>query len=103
MPRFAIYRNPGRNRDIPFVVQIQSNRLERSTGRVVIPLIRRIGSAPPDHPLTPHLYVEGEDVFANPLDLATIPATRLGTAVGVLAEPDQDTIIRALDELISRA
>jgi len=103
MPQFAIYRNPGRNRDIPFVVQIQSSRLERSVGRVVMPLVRRSGSAPPHHPLTPHLRVDGEDVFANPFDLATVPAARLGTALGVLPERDQDTIIRALDELISRA
>ena len=82
MPQFAIYRNPGRNRDIPFVVQIQSNRLERSVGRVVMPLVRRSGRAPPDHPLTPHLHVEEEDVFANPLELATVPATRLGAAFG---------------------
>lgn len=104
MPQFAIYRNPGRNRDIPFVVQIQSSRLERSVGRVVMPLVRRSsGSAPPDHPLTPHLEIEGENVFANPFDLTTIPAARLGSAVGVLAERDQDMIIRALDELVSRA
>jgi len=102
MPQFAIYQTPGRNRDIPFVVQIQSNRLERSVARVVMPLVRRYGTAPPDHPLTPHLHVEGEDVFANLFDLATIPAARLGADVGVLAERDQDTIIRALDELISR-
>ncbi|AFW02845.1 CcdB cytotoxin-like protein [Gluconobacter oxydans] len=103
MPQFAIYRNPGRNRDIPFVVQIQSNRLERSVGRVVMPLVRRSGSAPPNHPLTPHLHVEGEEVFANPFDLATVPTSRLGAIVGVLPEHDQDMIIRALDELVSRA
>ncbi|WP_046899440.1 CcdB family protein [Gluconobacter oxydans] len=99
MPQFAIYRHPGRNRDIPLIVQIQSNRLERSVGRVV----RKSGSAPPDHPLTPHLRVDGEDVFANPFDLATVPAAQLGTAVGVLPDRDQDTIIRALDGLVSRA
>ena len=103
MPQFAIYRNPGRNRDIPFVVQIQSSRLERSVGRVVMPLIRRSGSAPPDHPLTPHLHVEEEDVFANPFDLATVPTTQLGAAIGVLPERDQEAIVRALDELVSRA
>lgn len=67
-----------------------------------MPLVRRSGSAQPDHPLTPHLEIEGENVFANPFDLATVPAMRLGTAVGVLAERSQDMIIRALDELVSR-
>ncbi|NVN11407.1 CcdB family protein [Nguyenibacter vanlangensis] len=68
MAQFTIYRNPGRNRDIPFVVQIQSTRMDRSVGRVVMPLVRRSGGAPPDHPLTPHLHVGGEDIFANPFD-----------------------------------
>lgn len=103
MPQFAIYRNPGRNRDIPFVVQIQSSRLERSAGRVVMPLVRRSAGKPADHPLTPHLHVEGEDVFANPLDLATVPVEQLGTVLGILPEREQDAIIRALDELVSRA
>ncbi|WP_342629949.1 CcdB family protein [Nguyenibacter vanlangensis] len=64
MAQFTIYRNPGRNRDISFVVQIQSTRLDRSVGRVVMPLVRRSGSAPPDR----LLHVEGEDIFANPFD-----------------------------------
>ena len=71
-------------------------------GRVIMPLVRRSSSAPPDHPLTPYFEVEGEDIFANPFDMATVPAARLGTALGVLAERDQDKIIRALDELVSR-
>lgn len=103
MPQFAIYRNPGRNPDIPFIVQIQSSRLERVAGRVVMPLVRRSGIAPPDHPLTPHLRVEGEDVFANPFDLATVPASRLGNVLYVLPERDQIAIIRALDELVMRS
>ena len=49
MPQFAVYRNPGRNPEIPFVVQIQSSRLERAAGRVVMPFVRRSGTAPPDH------------------------------------------------------
>lgn len=102
MPQFAVYRNPGRNPHIPFVVQIQSSHLERAMGRVVMPLVQRSGTAAPHHPLTPHLRVEGEDVFANPFDLATIPASRLGEVLSVLPERDQDAIIRALDELVMR-
>jgi toxin CcdB len=103
MPQFAVYRNPGRNPDIPFIVQIQSSRLERGLGRVVMPLVRRAGTVPPVHPLTPHLRVEGEDVFANPFDLATVPASRLGNVLYILPERDQDAIIRALDELVMRS
>lgn len=68
-----------------------------------MPLVKLSGSAPTDHSLPPHLHVEGEEALANPFDLATMPAALRGTAVSVLPERDQDTIIRALDELISRA
>jgi toxin CcdB len=50
IPASRLHRNP----DIPFVVQIQNSRLERMLGRVVIPFVRRSGTAPPDHPLTHH-------------------------------------------------
>lgn len=103
MPQFGIYRNPGRNREILFVVQIQSTRLDRSVGRVVLPLVQRGSGAPPDHPLTPHLTVRGRDVYANPLDMATIPTARLGEVLETLPERMQDQIVRAIDEMISRA
>lgn len=101
--QFALYRNPGRNRAVPFVVQIQSNRLERSLGRLVMPLVARAVGAPPDHPLTPRLVIEGQELFADPFDIATLPAVRLGPPLGALSERDQDKIIRAPDELVSRA
>jgi len=103
VPQFAVYRNPGRNEHIPFVVQIQSTRLDRSVGRVVMPLIRRDNAAPPDHAMTPHLTVRGEDVYANPLDLATVPAARLKDILAILPDRDQDRIIQAIDEMVSRA
>lgn len=103
MPQFGIYKHPGRDPNALFVVQIQSTRLERSAGRVVMPLIRRSSNTAPNHPLTPHLHIAGEDVIADPFDLAAIPVTKLGKMIDILSERDQDTIIRALDELTSRA
>jgi toxin CcdB len=103
VPQFAIFQNPGRNTDILFVVQLQSTRLDRSIGRVVMPLIRRDSRAPPDHPLTPHLTVQGSGVYANPLNIATVPVTRLKDVLEVLSDSDQDLIIRSIDEMISRA
>jgi toxin CcdB len=103
MPQFGIYKHPGRDPNALFVVQIQSSRLERSAGRAVIPLIRRSSNTAPDHPLTPHLHIAGEDVIADPFDLATIPVAKLGPMIDILPERDQDAIIRALDELTSRA
>ena len=103
MTQFSVYQNPGRNADVPFFVQVQSGRLGRSPGRVVIPLHRCGLLAPGDHPLTPHLIVQGQAVYANPLNLATIPVVTLKQALELLQERDQDRIIRAIDEMISRA
>jgi len=103
VPQFAVFRNSGRNEDILFVVQLQSTRLERSVGRVVMPLVRRSSAAPPDHPLTPHLAVQGSIVYANPLNIATVAVTRLKDVLEVLSDGDQDRIIRAIDEMVSRA
>lgn len=103
MPQFAVYRNPGRNERIPFLVQVQSSRLDWSLGRVVMPLIRSGPGTPPDHALTPHLSVQGQAVLADPLNVVTVPVRRLGDALEVLSERDQDRVMRALDEMASRA
>jgi toxin CcdB len=103
LTQFAVYHYRGRSEDIRFLVQIQSRRLERSAGRVVMPLLHLGYGAPPDHPLTPHITVQGLSFYADPLDIAAVPVSRLGEIVDILAESDQDRIIRALDEMISRA
>lgn len=102
--QFTVFRNPGRNAQaVPFVVQIQSGRLAQALGRMVMPLVRVDPGAPEEHPLTPRLTVQGQLVYADPLDLATLPAKTLAASLGVLAEEDQDKIMRALDEMVSRA
>ena len=103
MPQFAVYKSPGRTEDIVFVVQVQSTRLDQRLGRVVLPLVRCSPRSPPDHALTPHIRVQGQTVYANPLELATVPVTRLGKLLEILQETDQDRVIQALDEMISRA
>lgn len=86
MARFDLFAAPGRHPDIPFVA------LPWAADR-----------APEDHPLTPRLTVLGERVFADPLNIATIPARRLGDPVTTLDEASADAIVRAIDEMISRA
>ena len=103
MPQFAVYRSPGRTQDIVFVVQVQSSRLDQRLGRVVLPLVRCGRGAPPDHALTPHIRVQGQTVYANPLELATVPVARLGKLLEILQEADQDRVVQAIDEMISRA
>lgn len=103
MPQFSVYKNPGRNQDVPFVVQIQSTRLDQSIGRVIVPLVRVGQSALRNHSLTPHLVVLKQVVFADVLNMATLFKARLGAPLVSLAESDQDRIVQAIDEMISRA
>ncbi len=103
MTQFAVHRNPGRNQDVPFVVQVQSTRLDRSVGRVVVPLARVGRSAVRDHALTPHLVVLEQAVFADVLNMATLPNARLGDVLVLLGEAEQGRVIQAIDEMISRA
>jgi toxin CcdB len=42
-------------------------------------------------------------VYANPLDIATVAFSRLGEVLEILADRDQDRIIRCIDEMVSRA
>lgn len=103
MSQFAVFKSPGSNPEVLFVVQIQSDRLANAAGRLVMALNSVKAAAPPDHPLTPRLAVQGHSVYANPFNIATIPGFRLKAALETLAEIDQDKVIRALDEFISRA
>ncbi len=45
----------------------------------------------------------GQQLYANRLEILTVPTARLGNILTVLSEPDQDSVIRAIDEMISRA
>ena len=103
MPQFDVYKNPGRNEDVPFVVQVQSTHLDQSVGRVVVPLVRVGHSAMKDHALTPHLVVMKQIVFADVLNMATLFKARFGEPLVLLGESDQDRIIQAIDEMISWA
>lgn len=49
------------------------------------------------------MMVQGQAVFANPFDITTVPTARLKDVLEILSEPDQDRVIRAIDDLISRA
>ena len=103
MPQFGVYKNPGHDDSIPFVIQLQSTRLDRTITRVVMPLVRPGVRSPKDHALTPHIVVQGQTVYANPLNIATIAVSRLKNVLEILRDSDQDRIIRAIDEMVTRA
>lgn len=102
MTQFAVFRNPGRGRDIAYLVQIQTTRLDRARDRVVMALATVGPGAPSDHALSPHFIVQGQTVYADPLNIATLPRRILGPELEVLGDAAQDRIIRAIDEMISR-
>ena len=66
-------------------------------------LTRMSSESPRNETLSPHLVVQGELVWANPMNMVTLRAHQLGRVLEILSEPAQDRIIRAIDELISRA
>ena len=103
MAQFDIYRNLSRDTEVAYLLQVQSNRFDRTQGRVVVALRHRRANAPPDHASTPHLTVLGTPVFVDTLDIVALPARRLGAPVAFLPEADHSGIITAIDELISRA
>lgn len=105
MAQFDVHRNPGRLRDsIPYLVVLQNARYDRASTRFVAPLVLRSAVAVEEHTLTPRFLVEGQPVFLDVFNLATLPAARLGSPIASLAdEESRARIIRALDELTSQA
>ena len=105
MAQFDVFRNPGRQREaVPFVVVLQSARLDRAGTRFVAPLVRSEAARVVEHYLAPRFVVEGVELVLDVFNLATLPADRLGRPVGSLAdEASRARLIRALDELVSQA
>lgn len=103
MAQFDVHRNLGAHRrEIPYVVVVQSQRLDGYRRRVVVPLVlaSTVRSAEPS--LNPSFRIEDVEVVLHPLDLVSIAVERLGEHVGTLIA-DADRIIAAIDIVISRA
>ena len=103
MAKFTVHRNKNaRSKAIyPFVVAVQSDRLDELQTRVVIPLTEAAALAKkPVSRLTPLLdFEDGQYVLMTP-QLAGIPRRELGPAAGSLAAR-RDTILAAMDFLIT--
>ena len=97
MARFDLYRprrGPG------YLLDIQSNWLDRLPSRVVVPLLPPTVALPVIRDLTPVFRVGEEEVAMMTHYLTAIPRRELGLAVGSLAA-HQDEISRALDMLMT--
>lgn len=105
MAQFDVHVAPGRDRAaVPYVVIVQSRRFDQLGTRVVIPLMA-VRTQPKTERLTvtPAFTIEGRLVYLNPLEIQTVPRSRLGKLVASLADDDSSgRIINAMDEVISR-
>lgn len=105
--QFDVHRNTGKNRTIiPYVVIVQSRYFEKSHRRVVVPLVSAAElnktTQLPASAINPIFSIEGVSVIFNPLEIVSVPVESLGEWVASLAE-ENDAIIAAMDELLSRA
>jgi toxin CcdB len=104
MAQFDVHPNPGKLKGvIPFIVVVQSAVFDGSERRVVAPLVlaREFGRIASKR-FNPKFTVEGLEVVLQPLELVSVPAHLLGSAVASLREEGQ-SIVDALDELMSQA
>jgi toxin CcdB len=101
MARFDIYANPIKadRRDVPFVLEIQSDLLYRFVERVCVPLVRP-GSIPGlTERFNPSIDVAGEPARLHPLGISVFHASELGARVAS-AQPQALNIETALDMLL---
>jgi toxin CcdB len=104
MAQFDVHRNTGRHREsIPFVVLVQSSLYEGYRRRVVVPLVRKSVIGKIANPrFNPSYKIEGITVVFHPLEIVSVANEQLGEFVQSL-EPEGQSIMDALDELLTRA
>jgi len=103
MAQFDVHRNRGaRREEIPYVVVVQSRRLDGYRRRVVVPLVIRSAISALEPSLNPIFHVDGVEVVLHPLEIVSVALDRLGEHVGTLAA-EGDRIIAAIDTVISQA
>jgi len=103
MAQFDVVRNMGRHRDtIPFVVVVQSSLYNNYRRRVVVPLVNKSSLGKVTNPrFNPTFRIKGQSVVLHPLEIVSVANENLGEIVESLQE-EGDTIIAALDELLTR-
>ena len=103
MAQFDVHRNTGRHRDtIPFVVVVQSSLYNNYRRRVVVPLVNKSSLGKVTNPrFNPTFRIKGQSVVLHPLEIVSVANENLGEIVESLEE-EGDTIIAALDELLTR-
>ena len=102
MAQFDVHRNrDGHTRDLyPYLLDLQTDMLDRLATRVVAPLAVAEGLGPPIGLLNPTFEIEGVAVVLSTQELAGVHREVLGDVVTSLAQQRAE-IIAALDLLFS--
>ena len=103
MPQFTVYRNKNHKskREIPYLLDIQSDLLGELRTRVVVPLYQKKSThIKPMSRLTPEFEIEGRKLILMTPQLAGISIKDLGEPAGSLNQ-NRPEILAALDMLIT--
>ncbi|MCU6502534.1 CcdB family protein [Rugamonas sp. A1-17] len=101
MSRFDIFANPGKNRrNIPYLVDVQSNVISGLATRIVVPLrpLSAFSSVTPPPDLFPIIAVHGAEYVMDTPQPGSIPLSELKVNVAS-ARAHQLDIQSALDRL----
>lgn len=89
-----------RTRGGSIVVVVQSDLLEETATRVVVPLVKEGRSGRGLRSLNPEIVVGGVPLILLPQQLATITVREVAEIIANVA-PERDRITRAVDALLS--
>ncbi len=84
MPRFDLYRNPVRSeaKEIPFLLDVQSDFLEMLDTRMIVPLRRADLFRKTIEHLNPLIEHEGHQLVLDTASMASVPRSELKHPVG---------------------
>lgn len=102
MSQFDVYRNrnPQTRREIPYLLDVQSDLLGPLSTCVVVPLALAAEMNEPAKRLNPQFEIENTTVVMSTAELAGIPRRALGEKTGTLKEQRAE-IMAALDLLFT--
>lgn len=102
MAQFDVYKNPNpkTRRQVPYLLDVQSDLLDPIATRVVVPLIRTSKSNQAITRLNPVFDIDNTRVMLSTAELAGVAQNALGKHVTSLKEQRTD-IINALDVLFT--
>ena len=101
MAQFDVHRNTGRTAEfIPYIVELQSDFLDRLATRLVAPLVAREAMTPARY-LNPEFEIEGRRVVLSIQEMASYPAAELSRNVVANLGDRREAIVGAIDVLVT--